>query len=134
MMREDFTATHGAARADMLAVENYALACDLVVCEANFARRSVAVEGTLGALAIAFGTTTLQTYRANDGSIFRGRIGLLSVPAPLDDRPQARASLRRAIRPAVAYAFPPGDGRGQTIALVELSMRISPNSASPLQT
>ena len=120
MMREDFTATHGAARADMLAVENYALACDLVVCEANFARRSVAVEGTLGALAIAFGTTTLQTYRANDGSIFRGRIGLLSGPAPLDDRPQARASLRRAIRPAVAYAFPPGDGRGQTIALVEL--------------
>ncbi len=142
MTREDFSATHGAARTDMLAVENYALACDLVVCEANFARRSIVVEGTLGALAIAFGTT-LQTYRANDGSIFRGRIGLLSVPAPLadiivgvfglDDRPQARAQFRRAFRPAVAtsrsydptqiaaaYAFPPGDGRGQTIALVEL--------------
>ena len=140
--REAFASAHGAARADILAVERFTLAYDLVVCEANFARRSIVVEGTLGALATAFGAT-LQTCRATDGSIFRGRVGSLSVPASLseiivgvfglDDRPQARAQFRRAIRLAVAtsqsydptqiaaaYAFPPGDGRGQTIGIVEL--------------
>lgn len=142
LTREAFAATHGAARADILAVERFALASELIVCEANIARRSITVEGTLGALTTAFGAT-LQTYRASDGSLFRGRVGSLSVPASLaeiivgvfglDDRPQARAQFRRAIRPAVgttqsydptqiaaAYAFPPGDGRGQTIAIVEL--------------
>ena len=142
MTRETFSEAHGAARADILAVERFALAYDLIVCEADFARRSIVVDGTLGALGTAFGAT-LQTYRAIDGNIFRGRTGSLSVPASLaeiivgvfglDDRPQARPQFRRAIRPAVgmalsydptqiaaAYAFPPGNGRGQTIALVEL--------------
>jgi kumamolisin len=78
-----------------------------------------------------------------DGSTFRGRKGALTLPASLagivtgvfglDNRPQARAQFRRrkkaapaaaasltALQVAGAYAFPSGEGTGQTIALLEL--------------
>ncbi|GAC1305644.1 MAG: S53 family peptidase [Vulcanimicrobiaceae bacterium] len=141
--RSAFADAYGADPADLAAVEAFARESGLRVAEADAARRSVVLEGTLEDLERAFGAT-LARYARGDGAIFRGRVGTISVPAHLggivvgvfglDDRPQARAQFRRAIVPAVApnvsftpldvaraYAFPDGlDGSGQTIALIEL--------------
>jgi len=141
--REAFAATYGADPKDVAAVERFALDANLLVLEADLARRSVVVEGALGDLAQAFGAD-LHVYGAG-ADRFRARVGTLSVPATLgatvlgvfglDERPQARAHFRRLVRPAVAkptssfeppqvaqaYGFPTGaDGTGQTIALIEL--------------
>ncbi len=141
--RETFAQTHGASDADLEAVAEYAGAGGLDVGARDLSRRTIVVEGKLAALGAAFGTR-LARYRSADGTEFRGRIGPLTIPRALsgiiegifglDDRPQARAQFRRAVVPAAgaapisysplqisaAYAFPPGDGAGQTIALVEL--------------
>lgn len=142
MDRAAFAARFGAQRDDIAAVERFALAHGLIVTSADLARRSVVLEGTVAALGDAFGAK-LALY-GNGAQNFRGRSGPLTVPADLaeivvgvfglDDRPQARAQFRRAIRPAAAastsytplqiasaYGFPGGlDGSGQTIALIEL--------------
>ena len=142
LTREEFAATYGADPRDVAAVERFGLDNGLIVLEASLARRSVMFEGTLGDLADAFGAN-LQIFRQGDAT-YRGRTGALSVPAELagvivgvfglDERPQARAQFRWAIRPAAAatvsytppqvaraYDFPAGqDGKGQTIALIEL--------------
>lgn len=84
------------------------------------------------------------TGSAADDATYRGRSGTVTVPLDLagivvgvfglDDRAQARAHIRRAVVApraagtagmspldvAKAYAFPAGDGKGQTIALIEL--------------
>jgi kumamolisin len=139
--REAFAQAYGADPVDVAAVERFALAAGAIVLEADLARRSVVLEGTLGDLSAAFGAR-MFLYRAA-GSVYRGRTGSLTVPVDLgdivlgvfglDERPQARAHFRRLFRPAAApatsftppqvataYGFPAGDGSGQTIALVEL--------------
>src|SRR5271156_3930524 len=140
LTREEFAERHGADPQDVLAVERFAVDAGLLVLEADCARRSVVLEGAPNELAAAFGTS-LALYRSGD-TVFRGRVGTLSIPVSLDgivtgvfgldERPQARAQVR--IRPALAnatsytplqvaqaYAFPSGlDGTGQTIALIEL--------------
>ncbi len=150
LTRETFASVHGASTDDLLAVERFALACGLIVRAASPARRSIVVDGTLVDLAAAFGTS-LARYRASDGTLFRGRTGPLHIPNELDgiitgvfgldDRPQARAQFRRAVRPAAnatavsytptqvaaSYGFPAGDGSGQTIALVELGGGYAPS-------
>jgi kumamolisin len=143
LTRDEFAAQHGADPTDVIAVERFALDSDLLVLEADLARRAVVLEGTIAALTAAFGVK-LELYSI-DGQTFRGRTGTMTVPASLgpivsgvfglDERPQARAHFRRAtVRPAAAaatsftppqvaaaYAFPTGvDGTGQTIALIEL--------------
>ncbi len=141
--REAFAQEHGASDADLEAVAAYARTSGLDVGARDSARRTIVVEGMLADLGAAFGAR-LARYRAADGTEFRGRIGPLTIPRVLagivvgifglDDRPQARAQFRRAVVPAAgtvpvsysplqiaaAYAFPPGDGAGQTIAIVEL--------------
>jgi kumamolisin len=139
--RADFASTYGADPADVAAVERFALAAGAIVLEANLARRSVVLEGTLATFVAAF-EAKLSIYRSG-GVQYRGRTGVLTVPSDLsgvivgifglDERPQARAHFRRRLRPAAkpatsftppqvaqAYAFPAGDGTGQTIALIEL--------------
>jgi len=140
--RSEFATQYGADIADVRAVERFALDHELLVMQAEISRRSIVLEGTLAALQHAFGTR-LARYAHGDEA-FRGRVGELSVPATLggivtgvfglDDRPQARAQFRHAVRPAAApaasytplqiataYNFPSGlDGSGQTIALIEL--------------
>jgi kumamolisin len=124
----------------------FARAHGLDVVETSIPRRSVVLAGTLAALSTAFGVT-LQQY-AHPGGTYRGRTGPIHVPpelAPivqavlgLDDRPQAQPHFRilhptavlgpEAAQPSFTplqladfYDFPAGaDGRGQTIALIEL--------------
>jgi kumamolisin len=136
--RANYALTYGASPADIALVERFAFDAELVVLEANPARRSVVVEGTLEALGRAFGTTMARYVRGD--VTFRARTGTLSVPRALDGivtgvfgidtRPQARAQFRPASAaatsysaPAVAraYGFPTGlTGAGETIALIEL--------------
>jgi kumamolisin len=141
LSREAFAAAYGADPGDAAAIERFALDAGLLVLEASLPRRSIVVEGTLSDLGAAFGAE-FKMYAAG-GDSFRGRVGELSVPAAvaplisgvfgLDERPQARAHYRRALRAAAAatsyepptvgeaYGFPVGlNGAGETIALIEL--------------
>ncbi|MBD5654485.1 MAG: peptidase S53, partial [Candidatus Eremiobacteraeota bacterium] len=142
LTREAFAVEHGATAQDALEVQRFAVDAGLLVLETNLARRSVVVEGTLAALSAAFGTE-LHLYQTGNGQ-FRGRVGELWIPRSLDgivtgvfgldERPQARAQFRRAVRPAAtadvsyapttvaaAYQFPKSStGAGQTVALIEL--------------
>ncbi len=142
LSREEFALQYGATAHDAALVERFALDAGLLVIEASLARRSIVVEGRVADVARAFGTE-VRIFE-QDGASFRGRTGDLTVPAAiaplvegvfgLDERPQARAHFRRAVRPAAAaavsypptevaqaYGFPTdADGSGQTIGLIEL--------------
>ena len=93
--------------------------------------------GTVAQLEAAFGVT-LGVYENDDQGQFRGREGSISIPASLDgivtgvfgldDRRVARrkTAATEATAPALTpadfesrYAFPPGNGAGQAIAIAE---------------
>jgi kumamolisin len=103
-------------------------------------RRAVTLRGAVKAVAEAFGAQELQLYEHPAGVQYRGRQGPLTVPSKLgdvitgvfgiDERPQARAHLRRSAAAAesytppevaAAYNFPSGtDGSGQAAGILEL--------------
>jgi kumamolisin len=137
--REEYGLIHGAAPADITAVEAFAHEYGLTVTERSQSRRSVVLSGTAENMQRAFGTT-LAHYTSPRGS-YRGRTGPVMVPddlAPmlvavlgLDNRPIAKPHLRiHAAQPpgsltppqiAQLYNFPTGvNGAGQTIAIIEL--------------
>jgi kumamolisin len=143
--REEFARKYGADPADVDAVERFAEENDLTITEVDLARRSVQLSGTIGNMNEAF-ATEIRIYQSPHG-LFRGRTGMLYVPATLgdvvkgvfglDERPQARSHARRWFvqvgpraagdtsytPPALAklYNFPAtGVGAGQTIAIIEL--------------
>ncbi|HLY57622.1 MAG TPA: S53 family peptidase [Stellaceae bacterium] len=145
LSRADFAAQHSASSDDLAAVETFAKANHLTVVEADAARRTVVLSGTVAAFNAAF-DVDLQQYE-HDAGAFRGRTGAVHLPEELqdvvqavlglDNRPQARCHLRRrsghdgtaphaaavSYTPtAVAslYGFPPGTGKGQTIGIIEL--------------
>lgn len=140
LSRDELAAQRGAPLDAMLAVERFALEAGLFIREADAARRSVVVEGTVAQLTAAF-RVDVRRFRGTDGE-YRGRVGTVQIPAELgniisgvfglDERPQARAQFRVAYPRAVQtsytpiqlgelYAFPPGaSGSGETIALIEL--------------
>jgi kumamolisin len=115
----------------------------------------VILSGTVTNMNDAF-ATELLLFQSPRG-VFRGRVGMLYLPAVLqdivvgvfglDERPQAQAHFRRrtsGIRPAAAgdtsytpiavsqlYDYPKGNGSGQTIAIIELGGGFS---SSDLQT
>ena len=126
-------------------IEQFAADNDLTVDEVDLGRRSVVVGGTVANMNEAFGTQ-LRIFQSPRG-IFRGRTGMLYVPADisgvvvgvfgLDERPQAKARCRRLlehIQPRAAgdtsytpaavaklYAYPTtANGTGQTVAIIEL--------------
>ncbi len=144
LSREQFDARYGADPADLERVRDFASAHQLEVVESSTAKRSVVLSGTVDQLSDAFGVE-LRVYEHPDGT-YRGRTGPVLVPpeladvvvavAGLDDRPQATphfqvyAETARAVgaRPpgshtgselAALYAFPAGDGTGQSIAILE---------------
>ncbi|MDE2052796.1 MAG: peptidase S53, partial [Gammaproteobacteria bacterium] len=148
LSRTEFARRHGASRADLDAVREFAEAHGLAVVQEHAGRRSLVLSGTVAQFNDAF-AVELQHY-SHPGGTYRGRTGPVHIPAELegvieavlglDNRPQARAhfrmrrsSGRRRSRPARAgaasftpvqlaslYDFPRGDGKGECIALIEL--------------
>lgn len=100
MSRRAYASQYGADPATVKQVEAYVTTCNLTLVETSLVRRSVLVRGTVAQMEKAFGVS-LANYQAADGRIFRGRSGVIHVPAALvdsiegvfglDDRPQARA-------------------------------------------
>ena len=122
----------------------FAEAHGLTVTDRHAGRGLVKLAGPLQALETAFGSR-LQLFKGPGGA-FRARSGPLSAPAEvvdvveavlgLDQRPVATSkSIRLAHAQADAgnlpdaitrlYGFPSGDGRGETIALIELGGGVS---------
>ncbi|GAA1772140.1 S53 family peptidase [Luedemannella helvata] len=138
----------GADPADIAAVEAFAAAQGLEVTSVNPAARSVDLRGPASAMREAFGVE-LADYEYG-GATFRGRVGVVAVPAHLvdvvvavlglDERPQASPQVRvvgpvgegfavahapgRGYRPtelARWYGFPTDvTGAGQTVAIIQL--------------
>ena len=146
LSREEFKARHGADPADLAAVGAFAAAHGLAVVQQHAGRRTVILSGTVAQFDAAFGVA-LERFRYGGGT-YRGRVGAVQVPDELkdvvvavlglDDRPVATPHFRMrapgGVRPragtagvsytpvqlAQLYGFPPGDGQGQCIALIEL--------------
>ncbi|MGQ0735880.1 MAG: S53 family peptidase [Acidobacteriota bacterium] len=139
LSRREFEKQYGASPADLELVKSFARLNGLRVVEASAARRCVVLSGTLAAVGRAF-RTTFAGYEDDSGS-YRSHTGPISLPADiagvidavlgLDDRPLLQRHGVVAGRPSLpgedpravarAYAFPPGlDGRGQTVAIIEL--------------
>ena len=146
--REDFAGQFGALPEDIAAVGTFAAAHGLAVTEADPARRTIVLRGTVAAFNDAFGVD-LQRFDHAEGG-YRGRTGPVHLPDSLkdaveavlglDNRPAARSRIRRrpadntmqphdsagaaaSFSPAVLaslYGFPPGDGRGTCVAIIEL--------------
>ena len=147
LSRAEFARRHGASRADLDAVREFAEAHGLSVVQEHDGRRTVVLAGTVAQFNDAFGIE-LQHY-SHPGGTYRGRSGPLQIPAELDgvieavlgldNRPQAKAHFRMkgsgdgGSRPAQAaapsftpvqlaalYDFPQSDGKGECIAIIEL--------------
>jgi kumamolisin len=94
--RAELAVARGAAPEDVAQVVDFARAHGLDVVEANSARRSVVLAGTVAALNAAFG---VELQYDHPGGAYRGRTGAIHVPEALvpivqavlglDDRPQA---------------------------------------------
>lgn len=154
LSREALDQHYGADPHDIQLVTDFARAHGLVVVHASVPERSVLLSGTAAEMEAAFGTQ-LHQYSYPEGT-YRGRTGVVTVPAALgdivqgvfglDDRPQAEAHFQ--VRPAAGtgaivahavgqaftppqlaklYQFPAGlDGSGQTIAIIELGGGFKP--------
>jgi kumamolisin len=138
--REEFAAMHGAAPADLAAIEAFAHEYSLTVVERHAGRRTVVLSGTAENIQKAFGTT-LAHYDSPAGS-YRGRTGSVMIPAELqpivmailglDNRPIAKPHVRMSRAAKIAaglspaqvgqmYNFPTGcNGSGQAIGIIEL--------------
>jgi kumamolisin len=144
MAHEELVANHGATATDLLAVRDFAKQYSLQVVASSVATRTVALAGTVGDFSRAFEVTLDKVQVGSE--TFRQRMGSLAVPKDLagiivavlglDNRPQAEPRYRSAdasalrrhagvhplspVEVAKLYNFPPGDGSGQTIAIIEL--------------
>lgn len=141
LTREEYQARYGADPADVAQVAAFASQHGLTVAQVNTPARSMLLTGRTADFAQAFQVKFEQCeYK---GRRFRQRTGAVNVPADLsgvvvsvhglDNRPQAKAHFRlnRAnprttstsytpLQIAKAYSFPSGDGKGQTIGIIEL--------------
>lgn len=102
LSRADFARRHGASRADLDAVREFAEAHGLAVVQEHAGRRSLVLSGTVAQFNEAF-AVELQHY-SHPGGTYRGRTGPVHVPEELDgiieavlgldNRPQARTHFR----------------------------------------
>jgi kumamolisin len=151
--RESFAARHGADPKELEAVKAFAVAEGLSVTEADAARRSVIVRGTVKAMDKAF-SVQLNDYQYERGA-YRSHDGAVSLPATIADYVEAVVGLtnrkvharhfstaaaarkRAAMDPpntrpltpaqvATLYNFPSGDGTGQTVGLYEMETEGGP--------
>jgi kumamolisin len=146
MTRAALAKTYGASAADAETVAAVLSGFGLTVVSTNLATRSIVVSGPVSAMERAF-DVHLFNYEHESGA-YRGRVGSIFVPSSLkdivvavlglDNRRAARRHRRpagdipRAVHPsavpaswykpaelATRYEFPPGDGAGQTIGVLE---------------
>ncbi|MGF6775477.1 S53 family peptidase [Paraburkholderia sp. GAS334] len=142
--REEFAKQFGAAPDDVAKLKAFAAAHGLNIVREDPAAATVVLTGTIAQFQSAF-DVHLQHFEHHSMGQYRGRTGVISVPDDLqgvvtavlglDNRPQARPHFR--IRPpfvpaqahqgaftplqlASLYDFPPGDGKGECIAIIEL--------------
>jgi len=123
MTRADLAAQSGADPADIAKIDTFAHDHGLSVTQADAARRTVRLSGTIEDLSSAFGVK-LQRYKAGNIS-YRGRTGTISVPADLvdvvervlglDDRPVVRPHFRRLVNTG-------GAGRAKSFGRVDDSL------------
>lgn len=152
LTRQEFAKQHGANSGDIEKIEVFAHEHRLAVVTADPARRTVILSGTVAAFSAAF-DVELKQYEHPNGT-YRGRTGPIHLPADLadvvegvfglDNRPQARPHFRRRklapglmphvtggaftpVQVAALYDFPPGDGSGQCIGIIELGGGYRPN-------
>jgi kumamolisin len=146
LTHEQYEQQHGANPNDIAKVEEFAHEHDLSVAQADVARRTVILTGTVAAFTQAF-DVDLKQYE-HDGTRFRGRTGAVHIPESLsgvvigvlglDNRPAAKPHSRRLVdsagvqahatgsvftpvQVARAYNFPNTlDGSGETVAIIEL--------------
>jgi kumamolisin len=138
--RADFAGQFGASPVDLAAVEEFAERYDLAVVQADAARRTVVLSGTVARFDRAFGVD-LHQFEFHGGT-YRGRTGPITVPGELngiveavlglDNRPQVRPHFRARITKrgfpagftpttlASLYDFPAGTGKDVCIAVIEL--------------
>jgi kumamolisin len=146
--REEFAAEYGADPADIAAVKTFANTHGLAVVQEHAGRRTVILSGTVAQFNAAF-DVDLQQFE-HDGGSYRGRTGPVHLPDELkgivegvlglDNRPAARPHFRGRLpqgnvnwhasatastsfaptQLAKLYDFPPGNGQGETIAIIEL--------------
>ncbi|MGI4853863.1 MAG: S53 family peptidase, partial [Janthinobacterium lividum] len=137
LTRAQYRATHGADPEAIKAVKAFAAEFGLSA-EADAARRTILVSGSLAALQTAFSVKLYQhvvgdqTYRVRQGDICLPEqlIPYVEAVLGLDNRPQAQPHFRvtpRAtgtsftpVQVAKLYNFPTVSAKGQTIALIEL--------------
>lgn len=144
--REQFHTTYGASDADIQKVEEFAHEFELTVLAIHHTSRIVKLRGSVAAFNKAL-DVDLRVFQNAAGS-YRGRTGAIHVPSELDkivigvfgldNRPAAKPHIRllrqgvsahaKAAPPAsftptqlaTLYNFPPGDGTGECIAIIEL--------------
>ncbi len=146
MTRENLAATYGAVQPDVDKVVKVFSKFGLKVEDANTATRTVKFSGPAGAMEAAF-LVKLFNYAHSDGG-YRGRVGSVHVPLEVQDQVEGvfgldnRRIAKRRIQPlsqvptanalskvpaswyksaelAAHYNYPPGDGSGQTVGILE---------------
>jgi len=137
MQRADFASRYGADPADVERVRAFGAKHGMQEQACDMARRTLRWHGSAQSLQQAFGVKLGRYEMAPGGATFIGCSGTPVLPDPaviavlgLDRRPVAHPHFRIAqAQPAVTYtpvqigqlyAFPAGDGTGQTIAIIEL--------------
>jgi len=147
--REEFAELYGASPEDLETVAAFARRHGLTVIEANAARRTVLVSGTVAQMNEAFGVTLAyfetpsETYRGISGSVHvpRALAPLVESVLGLDNRRiavhnasvsgldafgqlggagQAGASPLTPVQVAGLYNFPTTTAKGRTIGIIEL--------------
>jgi len=145
LSHEELEALLGAHEQDILDVSEFAASVQLTVDRVDKAGRAIHLHGRAGAINEAFGIELNSYWSEGDQVSFRGYEGDLSIPAYLLDmivcigglenypglRPHVRVQDMAAIgsgasylpaEVAAFYSFPKGvDGKGQSIAIIELS-------------
>ena len=143
LTRQQYAQQFGADPDHVASVRKFAASHGLTVSREHAERRTVVLSGTVAQFNAAFGID-LQRFQHPGGS-YRGWSGPLHLPGDmhgivesvlgLDNRRQAKPHFR--VRPsagaaaaasssftplqlAALYGFPAGDGKGQSIALIEL--------------
>lgn len=148
LSRDEFARQFGASTTDLATVRAFAAKHGLAVVQEHGGRRSVVLSGTVAQFNEAFGVD-LERFQYPGGS-YRGRTGPVHLPDELngvveavlglDNRPIAKPHFRSrppmgnvhwhaAANPpgsftpidlAQLYNFPPGDGSGECVAIIEL--------------